>query len=534
MKALRLLGLPWMAWSTRTRRAVAWVLLVIVAIAAAGYTLRDTPDVGLTHLLNGLAILNGFFWAIVMPRNLGWAREAHRMRLPALGHHSVASTALYAVLTIALPAAALTLAGIPGIIALTEMALGAGFGLGYTALPFWLAYMTCMYPLILRPVRDWLRFPDAHPTVFLHWVVPGTVVLWVLIAIWWRLGIRMDGRTPRWLQQQSMRAEARTMRIFYGSRNPVTALGLFRNSLVRPTVDAELRHTGPSHPVRSLLVILGGWSMPQIWASRLRGAVVALALVSFCAILLVAAQSALFDAFGLHSFVAQPMLHLLQAAALSLGMIGGALGVMRVIPLQLLWSRINGELAVLALLPGLGDAAQAKRSLLQASLLPVLCVQAALLASMFVIGAWLHLSLDNFACLLFAQGTAMLTTVSLPLVTLSGFAVRNRWHRALPGLSMLFVIAMTAYGLNFFGHFSSAQQIDIAFAAAALWAGLITGLVTVARNGWRAYQQRPIPSSPISHEHIPALRRLVGNTARPAVAHLACFAALADGGADGG
>jgi len=173
---LQLLMLPWMAWSQRMRRIIARTLLVILCLAIAGYVLlRRSAGAG-PGLAHGLAVIDCLFWAAVVPRALVLANEARRLRLPVLERAAAISTVLYAALTIVLPAVVVAMLGGSGVVALAELALGAGIGMGYAALPLWLGIWACLAPLLDDHLGAWLPMPASDPVGFLHWAAPVAAV----------------------------------------------------------------------------------------------------------------------------------------------------------------------------------------------------------------------------------------------------------------------------------------------------------------------------------------------------------------------
>jgi hypothetical protein len=490
----QLLMLPWMAWSQRMRRIIAGSLLVVLCLALAGYVLmwRSTgAGSGLTH---GLAVVDCLLWAGVLPRALVLANEARRLRLPALERAAAISTVLYTVLAIALPAAVMALLGGSGVVALAELALGAGIGMGYATLPPWLGVWACLAPLLDDHLDAWLPMPAHDPSGFLHWAVPVAAVLWAAIALCWRRAARGDDEASRWLKPLVLSWRARSAPGRNDARLEAQWLRR-RNSRMQPAVD--LRGVGPDSLVRGLRVALGGWGVPQTVGSRLRQAGLVVLNVLFAFALLATLRQVSDDqphaiayTIVLSMFASTPVI------AFALGLFGAVLGPVRADALRARWSRDNAELAILALLPGVGDAAHAKRALLGASLLPTLLAQAALLAGMLGVALWTHLPGGNVALLLLAQGAGMIATFALSVAVLGGTAWQRGWQSVLIIAAIVMMVTTTGAALFRFGDNLLASRLAASPIFLALWSALLVALLAIGRRGWRAFWRQPHPFLP--------------------------------------
>ncbi len=494
MTIRQLLMLPWMAWSQRMRRIIAWTLLVTLCLATAGYVLlRRSAGTG-ADPAHAMAVIDCLFWAAVVPRALVLAGEARRLRLPALERAAATSTVLYAVLTIALPAAVVAMLGGSGVVALAELALGAGIGMGYASLPPWLGVWACLAPVLDDHMGEWLPMPASDPVGFLRWAAPVATVLWIAIALCWRRAARCDDDTSSWLKPLALRWRALSAQGRNGVKLEAELLRR-RKSWKQPDVD--LRRTGPGHLVRGLRVALGGWGVPQTATSRLRQAGLVLLNVLFALAVLATLRHVSHDqpdaiayTVVLSMFISAP------AIAFALGLFGAVLGPVRADALRARWSRDNAELAVLALLPGVGDTARAKRALLKASLLPTLAMQAVLLALMLGVALWTRLPAGNDALLLLAQGGGMLVTVALSVAALSGTAWHRGWQSVLTIAAIVLMVTTTAAALFRFDDNLLAQRLAISPIFFALWAALLATLLIIVWRGWRAFWRQPHPFLP--------------------------------------
>lgn len=494
MNLWQLLLLPWMAWSKRTRGLIAWATLVIVGIAVIGHALSHRPDVGHLGLTHALAIIDCVLWGFVLPRSLLLANDAHRLRLPTLARAAATSTVLYAMLTVALPTAVLALLGGNGVVALTELALGAGIGMGYATLPYWLGFWACLTPTLDNHAGGWLPMPGSDPGGFVHWAAPAAVVLWLAVAWCWRYAVRSTGEASRWRTSTVLRWRTFAAMGRSGARMEAELLRR-RAGWLQPGID--LRGTGPGRLVGSLRVALGGWGMLQTTRSRLRQAgrlsLSLLFMLALIALLRYTSHDTLRDAA--YATVLS-MLTSLPAIAFALALFGIVLGPVQAEALRTRWSRDNAELAVLALLPGFVDAAGARRALLAAGLLPTLLVQAALLAGALGSAWWAHLPAINLGLLLLAQGAGLLATVALSVAALGGTMLRRLWQSVLTIAATVLMLTTAGAALLAFGNNAFAPYLVASPTFFALWAALLVTLLAIGRRGWHAFQHRPHPFLP--------------------------------------
>ena len=414
------------------------------------------------------------------------AREAHRLRLPALGREVIASLTLYVLLTIALPAAVFAGIGGHAAVALTEMALCAGIGMAYANLPSRIGFFVYLAALLGGHTGSWLPMPTTSPDGFLAWAAPCTLALWLLIAYCWRSSVQhdfgLDGtRRPIILNLR--------MQTWYGRgrASNMEAESIRRRSKWLQPV-ADLRRCGPGHTVRSLRIAMGGWGMPLTASSRLRqlGVLLAGTVLS----LLVMAMANHGDAF-MHDVSGR-----IAFAMFFLSIFGSALALAQAQMLQNRWKRPNAELPLLALLPDLGDGAQVTRALLQANLLPALCVQA--LLALAALGCAAALRMDAGTCVVLLLGplTGAALAIAFALTTLGGVRIRDGWQVTLALWGYLLICLTPMLALPLFANQPPIRHPVVALIAAIAWATLFAPLLRLAQRGWRGLQQRPHPFLP--------------------------------------
>ena len=488
MKLMRLLGLPWMALSQRWRMGigVCFALLFVGATTVGVIRLHDTN--GVLRTVHAVAGADCLFWAGALSQSLLLAREAHRLRLPALDREVTASLTLYALLTIALPALLLAWLGGNVAVTLTEIGMGAGLGMAYATLPPYLGIIVCFTPMLSDHAGPWLPMPSASPDRFLAWAVPCAVLLWLLIGGFWRSAVRRDfglsgARKPIMLN-------LRTLAWYGRNRSSYLEVQQIRRRWHWAQPVADLRHCGPDRPMYSLRIAMGGWSMPQTSTSRWRQLGILLASMLLPIFVMAVASHG--------DDVLRSIFDNANVLVFALCIVGAVLALAQVQTLQRRWSRHNAELPLLALLPGLGDTVRIKRELLLANLLPTLGVQALLILAMLGLAASLHLDAGSGIMLLLGQLTGMGMLTTLALVTLGGVHVRDGWLMVLCTCGYLLVNISVVLALPMVDNQPFIHQPAVAWAAAIAWAGLFVPLLRLGVLGWHGLRNRPHPFLPVA------------------------------------
>lgn len=491
MNPVRLLVLPWMALSRPWRIGLGGWTAIVVVLAALGSAFTYAPSAawgrGAAH---GAAILDCLLWAGVLSQPLLLAREAYRLRLPALGRDVRASLALYALLTIALPSLLLAAFGGEGAVALVEIALGAGLGLAYATLPPYLGLWVCFVPMLTdHGLARWLPMPARSTDGFLAWAMPCTAALWLLLGWNWRRAVRRDyglegSRKPILLTLRTLAWYGR------GAGNDLETQQL-RRGVRWLQRTADLRGCGPGHAFTTLRVALGGWYMPQTPGSRLRQLGLVLAGLASIALIVVLPMLSDPGAKDVHSLLTGTGILMIYS-----GMIGPLLAVVHAQTLQRRWHRTNAELPLLALLPRLGPAHAAQRALLRASVLPGLVAQLLCLLAMLGVAVWLHLGAFGDALLLFGQLASMGMLLVLTLVALGGAAPRQGWLAVLVAGGVLLIMSNSAWLLPLFDGHPLIDYPAAAWIFAVLWAAFLAPLFRLGWRGWRGFHRRPHPFLP--------------------------------------
>lgn len=481
MKAWRLLMLPWMAWSEGTRRVLAGVATLIVATVILATSMKHQHGVAPSpQTIHVFAVVNFMLWAFALSQTVLFARAAHRLRLPGLGREALAGVMLYVFLTIVLPALLLAWLGANGAVALVELALGAGLGLGYAALPSWLGILALFTPTLVNLLpAHWLPSPALSTQDYLAWATPCAMALWTLIGICWRRTARLD----HGLQgiNKSILFNQRTLK-WYGRNDGGSATelqGLRRGARWwQPT--ADLRGCGPGHAVTNLRLMLGGWAMPQTRASWMR---------QCSAWAFAMALGAAFVTITAHDDQGHGDKGILLWVYAT--MAGPLLAQTNARTLQRRWSRANAELPLTALLPSLGEGRSIKRDLLRACLLPAFAMQCLIAVAAIGAATWLQIPLATWLGLLLAQLTGMGMLAAFVLATLGGKPLAST-GQTLILFGYLAVISAGAFTMPT-TQLSPAALMSTMLALVILWALLFVPLALIAMRGWRAFQRRPHP-----------------------------------------
>jgi hypothetical protein len=267
-----------------------------------------------------------------------------------------------------------------------------------------------------------------------------------------------------------------------------------RPDWLRPGLDLD--DAGPTNPRKALRVALGGWYLPQTWRSHIKQWLLTFSIVALPmlgSILLVrmgradalshadsqvedAVKGAILGALGSLSVIAGPMISLLTMVWISKR-----------------WQRANAELPLLALLPGLGEAGRAKRSLLRVGLGMPLVLHALLVFLVVVVMlVWRgHAQLLSF--MLLAQLGAATITAAIVLNLFGGRALKT----PAISLTLLAVFGLTVLSLVLpavaQGNHPAAWASSLLPPLVLAWLLLAATMFWLGRRGWRDLMIAPHP-----------------------------------------
>lgn len=480
---------PWIA----TPRAARWWFVIMLVLVLVGDVLgqvfgRAAQPWVFSAMLLGVG--NGLCWTILMPNSLLLALDAKRLALPGVGRDVAWSLPLYALLTIGvpmlvrLPYGHVLAFGIVQVLVATIAAL-------YMLLPAYLALLIiCSMPLLRRVVSHFVALPAPTDPRFLPWG-GVTAVLLMLIVVWrWRQLLRGD--VPlRGMRAPNVINLRRQLGMSRG--DPVTGAPSLHTRPGWMVARPNLHGVGPYAPIRSLRMALGGAYLPQTITGRLYQLSIN--------VLLLLLMGLLFFSVTIDDHSARRLVHYLfgHQGLIVIGWVlaVGCLGVV-MMPVELLtlrWERINAELPLLALLPGISPHGAIKHMLLRTALLqPAIWLGLLLLVSGIGSGL-LHLG--------WPVEQAMLLMVLVCLGYLVAMALSIFGGRPLPGfgkallmIGMFGLLGLTVLLLALQGDWAASHVITTAAALAAGWCLLVLFLLWLGFRGWRGLHARPHPFLP--------------------------------------
>lgn len=486
MKPSQLFRIPWYS-AHRSLRWMAVVLLTACAGSAIGLGLFGSKPGHFAGaiLMFGVGLL--FVWAFFLSTTLLLAIDAWQLRVPAIQRQIVASLLLHAGLGIAVPTLVLGMLGAPVLNTAVVLTLCTAVGLAFALMPRYCAIFFGLMPTLGNTLWHRLHLPGIDDPRFVLLALPLILLSLLLIVICWRRLLRGgSSRAQGWSSPMVLQYRS-------GGWGQWSAIGDLRQLQQRPDwlqLAVSLDGVGPTAPHKALRVALGGWYLPQTWRSYARQlglmiAFVALPLLGVAWLLHWGGQDA------------QAAVAMRGVLIGSLGMVGGVAGPMictfSLIWLNRRWQQANAELPLLALLPGLGEPAQARRQVVRAGLgLPlVLHALLALLIGVAMLCWHGHVAMLSF--LLLAQLGATTVTVAM-LLNLFGGRRLSIWVTGAV-LVTSFVLCLSSLLLPAisWGRHPVAGVEPLLLPLVGAWLLLGAGMIWLARRGWRGLMQLPHP-----------------------------------------
>ena len=495
MRFYRVLLTPWVA----TTRAARWLFVLVLLLVALGDVLANVYGfagvAGATErawAFNAVVfgVANAACWLLVVPNGVLLALAARRLRLPGVRHDVLWSLPLYAALGIGLPLLWQFPHGHVLIFAMLQGLLMVG-ALLFMMLPAYAALASYFLFLLLHQVAGlFIAIPRPSDPGFVFWGGKLIVVLLLVVAWRWRQLLRGD-YAERGLRAPNLINLRRNMR--RSQSDPFTDVQSLRVMPGWLLAHPDLRHAGPQAPVRSLRIALGGVYLPQTIVGR---------LYQVASTVLILALTGLFlfvVTFGDHG-AEQALRYLFSRAGFRVvSSMLAVFGLMVVIlPAELLaqhWGRVNTELSLLGLLPGLGEAGRSKRVLLRTVL-----EHPALRLGLLMLLGWLGVAMLDvgwqvaLALLLVALG-CLGYLYAMALSTFGGHPLPS-FAKSLLMIAMFVLLSVTVLLPQLWQDWSvlyAWRALDALFAA---WLVLALFLTWLGRRGWRGLQQRPHPFFP--------------------------------------
>lgn len=484
-----LLATPWRT----THASLHWLMLALMAgslIAALAMGIHtDNARLWRVGMLLCCGSV-GMAWAFWLSASALLAIDARRLRLPGVERNVVCALLLYGAITVGVPALLMGAFGADALQALLWLALAASGGLAFALLPRWCAMLMGFMPMLAGGLHQHGLLPSLHAPEGLAWGMAALAVLLVAIALRWRALLRSNG------SKELGYGSAVVMQYRRQSMgNDWTGLQqMDSGQLIRQRPDwlqprAVLRNAGPGAPVRALRIALGGQYLPKSLGSYLRGWVPA----AF-PLLLVPALMAFQSGGTVEHAIMNTVVQSVFGSMILFGGLGLAIGTSMLVRWR--WRRVNAELPLLALLPGLGDVAARRRHLLRALFVFPASALGVLFAGMLV-AAWL-MHLHGLGLLLVAL-TPLAAAISMLASTLGTLGDRQlqrwgEWLYYLPLAALILcslivpVIALNSPPSEAVAHFEQATMLG--------WMAMALVMAWLAQRGWRAFITRPHPFLP--------------------------------------
>lgn len=476
---------PWAAMPRSSRRVLMLVLaLLVIGDVSSRIFGVATHAWAVSAIMLGIA--NAMCWLLLLPNGLRLAIAAHRMRLPGISRDTGWSALWYAVLGIGVPLLCQFPQGyVLGFVAVQMLVASAV--MMYMVLPAGLGVVTCLLAALFNGVLQVFSSPGLSDPRLLTWTGTVAVVLVVLFARQCGQLLRGD-HVEHGIRRRSLVDLQRIMR---GSqRDPATDAGLVQIRPDRMLAHSDGRKIGPQAPSSFLRMALGGVYLPQTIIGRLNQGIWIVLMVAFtsAALRIVTPghywlSHVLHDVFSRENFM---------MAIWVFAVYGLALVMISVERLTLRWRRVNAELPLLALLPGLDQTWSGKRLLLRTAIHRPAGQLGLLLLAGWVGSASLGLGWTvALAMLVVALGC--LGYLCAMALSLFGGRPPSRVGKCLLVSGLFGLVGLTVLLPQMGQGWDVLHTATVRDGLVALWTALMLFLSWLGFRGWRELQKRPHP-----------------------------------------
>lgn len=460
---------------------LAWFGICCVAAVACGFWATDVRGhfLAMFFYAAGVALL----WAFCMASLALLARDAHALAIPRAERDATRCAWLYAALTLALPAGAAAALGWNALLAATLAAIALVGGLAFVLLPRWFSTWMGFLPAIYIGLHQRLHVlsPSSAGFVYVALLVAG--VLLIAIAANWRRIVRGDGvAATGWRSPMILQLRQQAVSGGWALDKQVS----WRNN-DQPCRHANLRGIDARTPVKAIEVSLGALFVPQTAAGNLRRLAAALWPLAVFALAM-----GLVNLGHLHD-----VRRMLGLMAVSGAMWAGAFGTAMV--MMVTYTMLNRqwehgqEIALLALLPGLGRHASPQRSLVRAAFIKPFGVCAAL---------WLLMVACEWLSHLGGVAIALTTLMVFSLAAATAMLLLRMFAGRLPRRFILGLMSVAAFVLMcaslLLAYLAKLAKLGSAATLAewgllALWLVFGAWMAWLTVRAWHALRQRPHP-----------------------------------------
>ncbi|RDS82770.1 hypothetical protein DWU98_06355 [Dyella monticola] len=476
MRFAQFLLAPWWA-SPRSACRYALALMVAAIGFGAWITSIGTGQEHWASFVFCYGVTLTVVWAFVVARMLLLARDGNRLLMPAVERSVISSFIFYGLMCL-LPALVLaTIVQAPLVITAIWLVLFMLGGLALALLPGHVMALIGFMPLAWAAVA---RFMNTHDMSYAN--VSGlsalaSIALLLLCVARWRLVLRNEsastwsGRDALVLQYQrrdgglhSWSGEDTTSKL---KRAPSWLVG-----------DTSLRGIGPQSISRSLRVALGGVYLPRTLSGHLRrwGPTVFL-----MALVMLTSQ------LDLSALLSPPNIALTICYLAIISTMVATFTAVKVLGQR--WRKPNAELALLALLPGLGTPEIARWHVLRVSLQGPLAVQAMALFSVWLTAMFTPVPEMTLAMISAVIPACAIIMIGYVLAILGG---RTPSDWAMVILMLVFIVLANAcvVPLAFFHLDGSVSTVYLAVPLSG-WALLGLVALWIGLRGMFGYLRRP-------------------------------------------
>ena len=498
------LRLPWLATLRAQRILVLTLQLCLLAGALAARLVLAAGDGRLQTPLVLLAFAAGLWWMTVGARWLLVMQDARTLRLPRTRARTGGSLASAVAQSLLLPAVLMACLGAPfasSALLLADVSLIAGLLWGL--LPRYLALFAALLPSAAIFLSGYLGWPSITDAAFAPLGAELAVLGLLLVALRIdQLRRAPDREYSRWTIPMALLLRGQ-QGVFEGlPRGPQCNLRGPAQGTASLDVDFDAwekpRAADPRTDCRLIRMVLGPPFAPRRARIELRDW--GLGIITMAALELVGWRLLPLDMLRAVNAVI-----LLLLPALGLWVLP-ALASRRLI--ALFGKQPAAEVALLAHLPGLGDATRARSLLLRATLGEGLRRYA--IAVLLMIAAWLLLvgQPQVVPWLLVAALILAALMCYVMLGALAGVNLEDRSTRYIVRAAIYFGVLIPLLYLSGFeliplitlpiAHKSTAHLLVTKFpwilaALAAAWSGVLVFALTRLRRNWRRFQRRPHP-----------------------------------------
>lgn len=488
-RILLLLAMPWVATPTLGR--ILAIVILALQLLAAIVAAATAPVHGAWHLPPTAILLLGYaiwLWSAMLSANLQLARNARELRLPRIAGDANSSVLALWCIGVVLPSLVCAAMGAPWFATSVFFVFAAAVGLAYTLLPFYLGLPLTIAVFFLALLHGPTATSAAWTPVV--WMGLSACALGIVGWRWWRLQRAGTIATEGW----------NTAIVFYCYRQDVMLNGgwpnlsrMFLQRRIEKPGHVDFHRIGPDRPTASLRLALGGLGMPKSPAARLRDAMVLLVYVLLIGLVLVV-PATIPDAHEYLRSAATFRLHWIPPLMIYLGALMCCYGVSLFAGrVRALWRKQDAELAMLALLPGLGDAAACKRHALCAALAPPAIFLTIAMLVLWVGAVAVAAKPWAFLAVALCCGGAFMLASAVTLTSLGGKSI----HLAGYAILYLGVLGFTLWTLIAglpTDQYHGAQPETIGVLPVWLllcWAGFLILLGGMAYAGWRGLRRQP-------------------------------------------